>query len=783
MFRVTPISGGSSFVVNADHILSLSKTNDGSKNPAIANIPVRDYLLKGKTFKHCYKLYRRPVSFPAGSSLPVDPYCVGVILGDGSIHSNGSFIVTKNDREVLDAIEGLAVGEGAKYRYSINSTKCPFISVTSGGRAGFKNKACQWLIDSGLAGTGAQDKFIPGSYLTASREDRLSVLAGLLDTDGSLHNNGYDFISKSPQLSAGVAYLSRSVGLKASVSVEWKSCQTGAGAYYTRVHVSGATNCIPCRVPRKIARERRQIKDPLVTGFSIEPVGHGDYYGFEITGDHLYLDGEFTVHHNSGKSVVMSGLINLCAKHGKKVVLYTNRKMLTAQTCGNLDKHGIEHGARAATQRDRLDLSKDIQVSSVATELRRVYEQKKWSLHEADLVIVDEAHTIKSGNSLRLLQNHLADGAKLLGVTATPLGISHLYPKLVVAGVNSEMRKCGAHVPAIVRCAHQMDVSRIKKMKTGEYSIGDIRKEIFSQAIVSYVYEDWVRYNENARQTLLMAPGVPESRYLAERFYQKGVSVAHIDAKSVWVNGVEHSNDDGSARQDVMDAWNAGDIKVVCNRFVLREAIDVPSLYHLILATPIGSLTTYLQVVGRVLRKSAQTPDHVLINDHGGCYHEHGSPNADQDWYAMYDMSETQISAARKKKLENANGELDPIVCTECQGMRLSGNVCPHCGFKGTSRTRVVIEQSGQLRKVDEPFFPAPKPRTEKDFFQSKWDQVYWRCRKSGRTFKQALVLFNKEHGLYPPKNLANMPISDIDWDRKIEAVPHMNLRREAERV
>jgi Flp pilus assembly CpaF family ATPase len=47
-----------------------------------------------------------------------------------------------------------------------------------------------------------------------------------------------------------------------------------------------------------------------VSGFTIEPIGRGNYYGFQIDGDHLYLDGQFFVHHNSGKTTLSNAILH-----------------------------------------------------------------------------------------------------------------------------------------------------------------------------------------------------------------------------------------------------------------------------------------------------------------------------------------------------------------------------------------------------------------------------------------------------------------------------------------
>ncbi|MTW08883.1 hypothetical protein GM524_13540, partial [Streptococcus pneumoniae] len=71
--------------------------------------------------------------------------------------------------------------------------------------------------------------------------------------------------------------------------------------------------------------------------------------------------------------------------------------------------------------------------------------------------------------------------------------------------------------------------------------------------------------------------------------------------ESLIVDGEELKSNRETRRQ-VLDEVASGEIKVVCNRFVLREGFDLPQLYHGVLATCFGSICSYVQSVGRILR-------------------------------------------------------------------------------------------------------------------------------------------------------------------------------------
>jgi hypothetical protein len=109
-------------------------------------------------------------------------------------------------------------------------------------------------------------------------------------------------------------FLCRSVGLAAYMKVCEKGCWVQGGKHYKkgmyyRIFISGNTDKIPCRIPRKQAQPRQQIKSVLRTGFTYNSLGQGDYYGFILNGDHLYLTSDFTIHHNSGKSCIVQQIL------------------------------------------------------------------------------------------------------------------------------------------------------------------------------------------------------------------------------------------------------------------------------------------------------------------------------------------------------------------------------------------------------------------------------------------------------------------------------------------
>ncbi len=339
MYKVIPVKG-ESFYVNENHILSLKKTGityTGRNNKRIrsvtsgqiVNISVKDYLIETNNFKHVHKLYRVPIDFAKYTrrdyneravELPLDPYFLGIAIGDGSM-GYGQVAITTSEEVLLVECRKIAYELNLKSRIAVkkdNPAVSYYFSKQKGDKKG-KNALVLILEKLGLFGCTAGNKFIPYEYKTSIHQDRLEILAGLLDTDGYCNGASFEFSSKSKILANDVAFISRSLGLAAYIEEMEKYCQAGGGGIYYRVQVSGDCSIIPTRIKRKQATERKQVKSVLVTGFKVEKVNDNqDYYGFNISGNHLYCMADFTVTHNCGKSLIMA----MIAKYTAPIINY-----------------------------------------------------------------------------------------------------------------------------------------------------------------------------------------------------------------------------------------------------------------------------------------------------------------------------------------------------------------------------------------------------------------------------------------------------------------------------
>lgn len=326
MFKVTPVKG-ESWYCNGPHILSLVHTSTGK----ITDISVEDYLETSKTFKHLHKQYRVGADFTE-QPLPVEPYLFGVWIGGGTLKEP---VISKSDKELVDYLVEAAPRHGVQARVVTQKDGHLRISLTNGKEnRGRTNPLWQGLREGAVEG----EKRIPQKYLVNSRENRLQLLAGLLDTDGYMHHNFYEFSTKYEQLAQQVAFLARSLGFAAYSKSEVKGIKaTKFEGTYWKVSISGNVGLIPCKIKRKQARPRLQVKDALRTGIEVKSIGEGDYCGFELDGDHRFLLGDFTVTHNSMMSIHLllraieeEKYVYLCCLEDRK--LSVMRRLLAAMT-------------------------------------------------------------------------------------------------------------------------------------------------------------------------------------------------------------------------------------------------------------------------------------------------------------------------------------------------------------------------------------------------------------------------------------------------------------------
>ncbi len=265
----------------------LNSLNINSK----VDIELKKYLELPESYKQKLKGYKVGVEFTE-KKLPIDPYFLGLWLGDGTSDRPE---ITTIEPEILEYLKNTFSD------YNINPKKLDPIRysiVTKNKGYANSNHVLNFLKDNNLI----KNKHIPTDYKINSRYNRLKLLAGLIDTDGYYRAGCYYITQKSDKLTNDIIFLARSLGFRATNNKVKKSCfyndEKKEGIYNSIIISGNYINEIPCLLERKKANTTPN-KDQLCNAIKIKKLDVDDYYGFEIDGNRRFLLGDFTVTHNT----------------------------------------------------------------------------------------------------------------------------------------------------------------------------------------------------------------------------------------------------------------------------------------------------------------------------------------------------------------------------------------------------------------------------------------------------------------------------------------------------
>jgi replicative DNA helicase len=400
---------GDDYRVNESHILSLKRSrNEGPHcHGDVLNIEVREWLKKTPKFRSNYKGYKVAVEF-AEKALPLDPYFLGVWLGDGA---SGNCRITGQDAEIIDYLREYADDLGMQVTTGVVADRCNSYGITRGRQGG---SLAQYSVQDELRQLSVlNNKHIPQRYLINSTANRLRLLAGLIDSDGHLDpvSNGYEITQKNFELARQIKFLADSLGFRTSLKTKRAAiAKIGYESEVYRVRIYGDIERVPVRVARKKALPWAAKVDWRMTGISVEFDKEDDYYGFEIDGNHLFLLADCTVTHNT--AFVVSAMRNAAVDFKKAVAIFSLEmsslqlvnRLISAEA--ELDSEKIKKGNLADYEWSQLnhkisalssapifiDDTPALSIRELRAKCRRLKSQ-----HDIQLIIIDYLQ-LMSGN-------------------------------------------------------------------------------------------------------------------------------------------------------------------------------------------------------------------------------------------------------------------------------------------------------------------------------------------------------------------------------------------------
>ncbi len=368
-----------------------------------------------------------PVDLGGDSGLPLDPYLFGLLLGDGSFRRN--LRLATIDDEIRDAaatalapVCRLVPVKGSSGDYTIQLTD---------RAGGVRNPVIQTLRNLDLWGVTAHGKFIPDEFKNTSIKNRLALLQGLLDTDGTVQPDGMSISlrSASRRLADDVAWLVRSLGGRASVLPKKAAFN---------VSVAMPDEYAPFRLTRKAERVRPRPKyNAFRRGIrAVEYVGRKPVQCISVAHpSHAYVTDHFTVTHNTmvalramlvvvdagGQAAMLAPTEVLAQQHHRSIV----------EMMGELAEGGMLGGAEQATKvvlltgsmgaaaRRQALLDLVTGEAGIVIGTHALIEDKV-QFHDLGLVVVDEQHRfgVEQRDALR---GKGKQPPHLLVMTATPI--------------------------------------------------------------------------------------------------------------------------------------------------------------------------------------------------------------------------------------------------------------------------------------------------------------------------------------------------------------------------
>lgn len=302
MYRIHQTNnGGEDYVVNSRHLLHLEqdetkwaktyykKTGETKR----INISPLEYLSLSNERKHqTFGVRVNGWDLPE-TSVPIDPYLLGMWLGDGEANGN---LFSSIDSIMIDIWRSFVVDDLEMEFVQVNN--CDYrIRCIKG-----KEKVHKWtriLKESNLF----RNKHIPEIYFQSSRKQRMELLAGIIDTDGNYEkqNNRFAFAFKHSTLADDVVRLALSLGFKARKRDQIVKLNYRKDEDYLReeVIITGDIWTIPVKLERKkpIIRERKH--NVYRHRIEISEEGLGEYFGITVDGDNLFILRDGTITHNS----------------------------------------------------------------------------------------------------------------------------------------------------------------------------------------------------------------------------------------------------------------------------------------------------------------------------------------------------------------------------------------------------------------------------------------------------------------------------------------------------
>jgi len=316
VYRLT-MTDGASTLACAEHLWAVRTLEDKRRHKPLRILQTQDMIgnfRRNHQYRYEVPLLSTPVNW-SHREVSLEPYSLGLLLGDGCITDKTPPSFTTSDTELVSSLEFALADMNLSFRRK--STIDYVITNPAAGRGGsiIRNPLTQALRELRLSGTYSATKFIPENYLYNSAEVRLAVLQGLLDTDGGPVTQvgrtcRIQYTTVSERLKDDVLFLVRSLGGVAYWRRRKAEGRKPGFANGREVPYRNDAFVIDIRLPRGLEPFRLKRKAsiyhehgggrPMRYIKNIEPVGVQETQCISIAApDALYVTDDFILTHNT----------------------------------------------------------------------------------------------------------------------------------------------------------------------------------------------------------------------------------------------------------------------------------------------------------------------------------------------------------------------------------------------------------------------------------------------------------------------------------------------------
>ncbi len=424
--------------------------------------------------------------------------------------------------------------------------------------------------------------------------------------------------------------------------------------------------------------ERKTYRHEYI--FDIKPVGVGDFYGFTLDGDHLYLDEQSLVHHNSGKTPLLSQICSdVVTKWGGRVCVLAHVKELLEQAADKL-AHFLPAGpinnptvGLYSAGMNRRNTDNPVVVAGIQSVYKKAF--KLCNPNPFNIIIVDECHLISSKDAT-MYRKFLTDilianpNAVVIGLTATPYrldsgiiygGKDDIFTDKVYEAPLKQLILQGYLSPLKTKrgCEHA-DMANVS-VRGGEYVSSEMAAK-FDEIMLAAIDEILrMTVTQGRKSTLIFGASVDHGKKIQEAIIEAGYSCGFVCGDTP-----------KDERAKILLAFKEGKLQYLSNVNVLTTGFDAPNVDCVALLRSTLSPGLYYQMVGRGLRICEGKKD-CLVLDYGENVATHGP---------------IDMIRPPKGKQSDGDGEAATKECPNCHEIVFAGyKLCPECNHEFAADT------------------------------------------------------------------------------------------------